>query len=1158
MTDFVHLHLHTEYSLLDGACSIHRKAGEEHSPLIARALELGQKSLAITDHGVMFGVIDFYRECKAAGIHPVIGCEVYTAPRTMRDKTHEYDSRANHLVLLAKNQTGYKNLMKIVSLAHTEGFYIKPRCDTEVLRAHAEGIIALSACLSGAIPSALLRDDYEGARSKAAELKEIFGENFYIEIQDHGLPEQRRILPLLVKLARELSLPLVATNDVHYIEKTDAETQQVLMCIQTGKTVDDAEKMSLGTEEFYLKSGDEMAELFPEYPEAIANTVKIAEMCNVEFEFGKLHLPAYATPEGETAESYLRRLTEEGFARRYGEHPPEGARERMEYEFSTIRQMGYVDYFLIVWDFIHFAKSHDIPVGPGRGSAAGSIVAYCLEITDVEPLGLGLLFERFLNPERVTMPDIDVDFCVEGRERVIDYVAEKYGHDHVAQIVTFGTMLAKGAVRDVGRALGMPYGDVDTVAKLIPNELKMTIDKALSSSKQLRDLYEQNADVHKLIDMARRLEGMPRHSSTHAAGIVITGEEVSALVPLIRSDDFAVTQFTMGTLEELGLLKMDFLGLRNLTVINEAEKMIGGGFSVAEAPLDDPAVYRMLAEGHTSGIFQLESGGMKNVLMGMRPRSIEDIIAVISLYRPGPMDSIPRYIDSMHHPEHVRYKHPMLEEILSVTYGCIVYQEQVMQIVRKMAGYSYGRADLVRRAMSKKKASVMEKEREYFIHGLTREDGTVECVGAVANGVPEAVATDIFDEMTAFAEYAFNKSHAAAYAIVSYRTAYLKAHYPAQYMAALLTSILDSPGKVSEYIAECQRMGIRVLPPDINQSGVGFTVTGKNIRFGLVAIKNIGYGVIEAVIRERERGGAFRNLYDFLNRMCGGEINKKAIEGLIISGAFDSFGVRRSQMLRVYEAALDEIVGDRKRNVEGQIDLFGGTEEQSGREDLSYPDIPELPEKEKLALEKAATGLYLSGHPLEAYAEKIAASGARPIGESLALAAEGAGETLEGEFVTLAGIVMTKRIKTTRSGSVMAFLGLEDMSGSIECLVFPKVLLTYQALCEEGAEVVLYGRLSAREDEEPKFIVEKLRSLDGMAEKKKPKRLYLRFESRTDGRMELCERVLGIFGGGTPLVYYYGDEKKYQQWGLERGVEPCEPVLRRLSEILGAENVVYR
>ncbi len=1083
MTDFVHLHLHTEYSLLDGACSIHRKAGEEHSPLIARALELGQKSLAITDHGVMFGVIDFYRECKAAGIHPVIGCE------------------------------------------------------------------------------ALLRDDYEGARTKAVELKEIFGDDFYIEIQDHGLPEQRRILPLLVKLARELSLPLVATNDVHYIEKTDAETQQVLMCIQTGKTVDDAEKMSLGTEEFYLKSGDEMAELFPEYPEAIANTVKIAGMCNVEFEFGKLHLPAYATPEGETAESYLRRLTEEGFARRYGEHPPEGARERMEYEFATIRQMGYVDYFLIVWDFIHFAKSHDIPVGPGRGSAAGSIVAYCLEITDVEPLGLGLLFERFLNPERVTMPDIDVDFCVEGRERVINYVAEKYGHDHVAQIVTFGTMLAKGAVRDVGRALGMPYGDVDTVAKLIPNELKMTIDKALSSSKQLRDLYEQNADVHKLIDMARRLEGMPRHSSTHAAGIVITGEEVSALVPLIRSDDFAVTQFTMGTLEELGLLKMDFLGLRNLTVIDAAEKMIGGGFSVAEAPLDDPDVYRMLSEGHTSGIFQLESGGMKNVLMGMRPRSIEDIIAVISLYRPGPMDSIPRYIDSMHHPEHVRYKHPMLEEILSVTYGCIVYQEQVMQIVRKMAGYSYGRADLVRRAMSKKKASVMEKEREYFIHGLTREDGTVECVGAVANGVPEAVATDIFDEMTAFAEYAFNKSHAAAYAIVSYRTAYLKAHYPAQYMAALLTSILDSPGKVSEYIAECQRMGIRVLPPDINQSGVGFTVTGKNIRFGLVAIKNIGYGVIEAVIRERERGGAFRNLYDFLNRMCGGEINKKAIEGLIISGAFDSFGVRRSQMLRVYETALDEIAGDRKRNVEGQIDLFGGAEEQAEQEDLSYPDIPELPEKEKLALEKAATGLYLSGHPLEAYAEKIAASGARPIGEILAAAAEEAGETLEGEFVTLAGIIMTKRIKTTRSGSsgsVMAFLGMEDMSGSIECLVFPKVLLTYQALCEEGAEVVLYGRLSAREDEEPKFIVEKLRSLDGVAGKKKPKRLYLRFESRTDGRMELCERVLGLFDGGTPLVYYYGDERKYQQWGLERGVEPCEPVLRRLSEILGEENVVYR
>lgn len=1159
MTDFVHLHLHTEYSLLDGACSIHKKDEKQETvPLIARAKELGMKAIAITDHGAMYGAISFYKECKAAGIKPIIGCEVYVAARTRFDKNPAFDAERYHLVLLAKNMQGYENLINIVSYANLDGFYVKPRCDMELLERYHEGIIALSACLAGELPRRAAADDYEGARECALRYKAIFGEDYYIELQNHGLEEQMRINPMLIRLAKELDIPLVATNDVHYINREDAEAQKVLMCIQMGKTVEDENRLDFGTDQFYFKSGDEMAALFPGLPQAIENTVRIAEQCNVEFEFHKLSLPKYDVPGGEEPFAYLRARCMEGFVRRYGDHPPEEAMPRMEYELEVIRSMGYVDYFLIVWDFIHFARSAGIPVGPGRGSAAGSIVSYCLTITDVDPLQLGLLFERFLNPERVSMPDIDIDFCYERRQEVIDYVVRKYGDDHVAQIVTFGTMLAKGAIRDVGRALNMPYADVDAVAKLVPNELKMTIDKAMKPGSPLREMYDANPDTRRLIDMAKQLEGMPRHTSIHAAGVVITGRPVHELVPLQRGDSFAITQYTMTTLEELGLLKMDFLGLRNLTVIADAEKMInrdGGHFSVAEVPFDDKKVYEMLSAGQTAGVFQLESGGMKNVLTGLRPRSLEDIIAVISLFRPGPMDSIPSYIENMHNPDQVTYKHPLLEPILRVTYGCIVYQEQVMQIVRDLGGYSYGRADLVRRAMSKKKASVMEQERTYFIHGKTAEDGTVEIEGAVRRGVPEQIASEIFDEMTAFASYAFNKSHAAAYAVVAYRTAYLKAHYPCEYMAALLTSILDTPGKVSEYIAECQRLGIRVLPPDINTSGVGFTVEDGNIRFGLVAIKNIGYGVIEAVIAERETGGPFAGFYDFLIRVADKEINKKAVEALIVAGAFDSFGRYRSQLLAVYERALSEIQEDRRRNVEGQLDLFGMAE-TAEKQELIYPDIPEMTLKEKLTLEKAATGLYLSGHPLSEYRAQIEAANAAPISEILESFTEGSvGTVQDGDTVTIAGVILTKKNKNTRNDSLMAFVTLEDMSGSIEALVFPKVLTRYAPLLAEEAVVSMTGKVSAREGEEPKLICDAVAPLAGAAVKK-PKKLYLRLRSADDPNLARVERVTAIFDGTTPLIYYFGDEKKYSP--AAAGVEVTAGMLARLNEILGADNVVFR
>ena len=897
--NFTHLHLHTEYSLLDGACRI--------EGLMQRVKALGQTAVAITDHGVMYGCVDFYKAAKKAGVKPIIGCEVYVATRTRFDKVNRIDG-SNHLVLLCKNETGYKNLIKMVSAGFTEGFYNKPRVDHELLEEYHEGLICLSACLAGEIPQALLAGDYEKAKNLARYYEDLFGKgNYYIEIQDHGLDEQRTVLPLLVRLSRETGIPLVATNDAHYLEKEDSRMQHILICIQTNKTVNDDDVLEFGTDEFYVKSTEEMYELFSAWPEACENTNRIAEMCSFDFEFGVTKLPYFVAPDGMDNKEYFVKLCRDGLLRRYGADVPEDIRARLDYEISIIDRMGYINYYLIVFDFINYAKSQGIPVGPGRGSGAGSLAAYCVGITNIDPIKYNLLFERFLNPERVSMPDFDIDFCYERRQEVIDYVIRKYGADHVAQIVTFGTMAARAAIRDVGRVLDMPYGTVDGIAKLVPMEPKMTLTRALSISRELKARYDADPQVKELIDMSLKLEGMPRHASTHAAGVVITREAADEYVPLATNDGNPVTQFTMTTIEELGLLKMDFLGLRTLTVIDDAEKMIRKrepGFSMDAVPYDDQRVYAMLNAGETEGVFQMESGGMTQAVMGLQSKSLEDIIAIISLYRPGPMESIPTYIANRHNPGNVKYKTPQLEHILDVTNGCIVYQEQVMQICRELAGFSYGQADLVRRAMSKKKHDVMEKERQHFVHGNT-EPGH-ECAGCVANGISETVANAIFDDMSSFASYAFNKAHAAAYAVVAYQTAYLKRHYPREFMAALLTSVLDNTGKVIEYTAECQRMGIRVLPPDINASDAGFTVEGKDIRFGLLALKNVGRNLIATVVRERS-GTPYRSLYDFCKRLHGTEINRRAVESMIKSGAFDNLEAKRRSMMDGVEGILKSV-----------------------------------------------------------------------------------------------------------------------------------------------------------------------------------------------------------------------------------------------------------
>lgn len=1157
MENFAHLHVHTEYSLLDGACRI--------PALVARAKELGQQSLAITDHGVMYGVIDFYKECKKQGIRPVIGCEVYVAPRTRFDKVHRIDTSPYHLVLLCKNAAGYQNLIAMVSKASIEGFYSKPRVDLELLRTYHEGLICLSACLAGQIPRRLLERDYDAAKETALLYRDIFGpENYYLEVQDHGILEQKQILPDLYRLSEETGIPLVATNDVHYIRQEDHRAQSILVCIQTNHTVNDKSDMEFQTQEFYLKSRAEMEALFADHPEALDNTVKIAEQCQLDFTFGVTKLPFYKAPTDEDNVTYFKRMCYEGMVRHYGEHPQKQIRDRLEYELGVIIQMGYVDYYLIVYDFIHYAKTHDIPVGPGRGSGAGSLCAYCVGITGIEPIRYNLLFERFLNPERVSMPDFDIDFCYEKRQQVIDYVVAKYGADHVAQIITFGTMAARGAIRDVGRAMAVPYAQVDAVAKLVPNELHMTLDKALTASKDLKQQYDTDSTIHELIDMARKLEGMPRHASTHAAGVVITRDPVDTYVPVQKNEEAILTQFPMTTLEELGLLKMDFLGLRTLTVISDAEKMIRRyqpDFSISQIPPDDEKVFQMLSAGLTEGVFQFESGGMRNVLVGLRPESIEDLIAVISLYRPGPMDSIPKYIENRHHPEKVTYKHPKLASILDVTYGCIVYQEQVMQICRELAGFSYGRADLVRRAMSKKKADVMQQERQNFIYGLYDEDGTCQVKGCVHNGVSEEIASDIFNEMSSFASYAFNKSHAAAYAVVAYQTAYLKCHYPKEFMAALLTSVLDSTSKVTSYIDECARLKIPVLPPDIAQSGMGFTVSDEGIRFGLLAIKNLGRSVIADVIRERETA-PFQNFNDFCERMHGRDLNRRAMESLIKCGAFDRMNPNRRQLLAGYEAISSSLDAVKQKNLDGQLGFFD-TMAGTAREEYVFPDVEDFPFMERLNLEKEVTGMYLSGHPLGEYADLIPRLGTAKISH-VAL------EEYDNKQADILCIVSARQSKATRSGDTMAFLTVEDTTGAMEVLVFPKILQRYGQLLTVGSVVVLSGRISVREEEDAKLLCEKAVTIQdrlawrsgspvrkpnaGAGSGKRPG-LYLRIPSRQGREMEKAQNLLEIFEGTTPVYVFFQDTQKVGLAPRSMWVFPNDVLLGQLTEILGEGNV---
>ena len=1069
---------------------------------------------------------------------------------------------SNHLVLLCKNETGYKNLIKMVSAGFTEGFYNKPRVDHELLEEYHEGLICLSACLAGEIPQALLAGDYEKAKNLARYYEDLFGKgNYYIEIQDHGLDEQRTVLPLLVRLSRETGIPLVATNDAHYLEKEDSRMQHILICIQTNKTVNDDDVLEFGTDEFYVKSTDEMYELFSAWPEACENTSRIAEMCSFDFEFGVTKLPYFVAPDGMDNKEYFVKLCRDGLLRRYGADVPEDIRARLDYEISIIDRMGYINYYLIVFDFINYAKSQGIPVGPGRGSGAGSLAAYCVGITNIDPIKYNLLFERFLNPERVSMPDFDIDFCYERRQEVIDYVIRKYGADHVAQIVTFGTMAARAAIRDVGRVLDMPYGTVDGIAKLVPMEPKMTLTKALSISRELKARYDADPQVKELIDMSLKLEGMPRHASTHAAGVVITREAADEYVPLATNDGNPVTQFTMTTIEELGLLKMDFLGLRTLTVIDDAEKMIRKrepGFSMDAVPYDDQRVYAMLNAGETEGVFQMESGGMTQAVMGLQSKSLEDIIAIISLYRPGPMESIPTYIANRHNPGNVKYKTPQLEHILDVTNGCIVYQEQVMQICRELAGFSYGQADLVRRAMSKKKHDVMEKERQHFVHGNT-EPGH-ECAGCVANGISETVANAIFDDMSSFASYAFNKAHAAAYAVVAYQTAYLKRHYPREFMAALLTSVLDNTGKVIEYTAECQRMGIRVLPPDINASDAGFTVEGKDIRFGLLALKNVGRNLIATVVRERS-GTPYRSLYDFCKRLHGTEINRRAVESMIKSGAFDNLEAKRRSMMDGVEGILKSVESEARRNLDGQIDLFGALdgEQESGRNVYKLPDSgEEYPYDILLQMEKEVSGLYLSGHPLDHYRPVIEKVSTCRISE---LVGENAHAYDEQNVTLVCTVVRTKTINT-KAGGMMAFITVEDLSGSMEVLAFPKVLLAASEAVHDNAVVVIKGRVSYKEDEPSKLIADSIVDVERYEPdkiktdiKSTKNGLWLKLSSMRSESFEETKNLLQIFEGNFPVYMYFEDTKQRMLAPKSLWCTQSDLLVSELERVLGAGNV---
>ena len=1162
---FAHLHVHSEYSLLDGACRI--------EPMLDKIKSMGQTSVALTDHGVMYGVVDFYKAAKARGLNPIIGCEVYVAPRSRFDKVHGIDNERYHLILLCKNNTGYKNLIKLVSEGWVNGFYTKPRVDKELLEQHHEGLIALSGCLAGEVARALERNDYEEAKKVAEWYNGVFGDgNYYLEIQNHGLDEQLRINPMLISLSKELNIPLAATNDAHYVDKQDSKIQQVLICIQTNHTLGEDTGLEFGTQEFYLKSEEEMREAFSECPQAVDNTAKIAEQCHVEFEFGKTKLPHFDVPDGWSHFDWFANLCRKGLKERYGDSPPQEYIDRLEYELGIIDKMGYTDYYLIVHDFIRHAKSVGIPVGPGRGSGAASICAYCIGITGIDPMKYNLLFERFLNPERVSMPDFDVDFCFERRGEVIDYVIEKYGADHVAQIVTFGTMAAKAAIRDVGRAMGMSYSAVDNIAKQIPNELNITLEKALKRSAEFKALYDKDAEAHELIDTAMKVEGMPRHASTHAAGVVITHDPVVSYVPLARNDEAIVTQFTMTTLEELGLLKMDFLGLRTLTVIRNAEKAIRNtdpSFSIENIDMEDRQVFDMLCAGQTEGVFQFESAGMRSVLSQLKPESVEDLIAVISLYRPGPMDSIPTYIENRHNPAKIKYKTPKLKSILDVTYGCIVYQEQVMQICRELAGYSYGRADIVRRAMSKKKHDVMLRERDSFVNGAVDENGNILCEGAVRRGVPAGVANEIFDEMISFASYAFNKAHAAAYAFVAYRTAWLKCHYPCEFLAALLTSFLDNSGKVAQYINECSRLGIKILPPHVNRSTEAFEVSDGNIHFSLLAVKNLGRGFIRRMVDERTMNGNFKDFYDFCRRMYGKDFNRRAIESLVKCGAFDGMGANRRQMCAVIDPIIEELDNTKRRNVEGQIgfgDLSSGSAAESTepKSSFTYPPAEEFSPEMLLKYEKEVAGMYLSGHPMAQYRELSKALKCAQIGD---IAAEES-RYKDNDRVLLLGLITSAKKKITKSDATMAFLNFEDMTGSIEVIVFPKTLIEKPTMFHEGNILLLHGRVSMREDEDTKVVCEAVEPCPSSVpaeaakaptqEKKKAARgLFLRFDTASSPQIEYCRKLLNIFDGAVPLYYYFADTKEYKRNPIGQNIDVNDVLLRELRKILGESNVIF-
>ncbi len=1141
---FTHLHVHTEYSLLDGCCRIEQ--------LLSRAAEIGQKSIAITDHGVMYGCIDFYKYAKKNGIKPIIGCEVYVAPASRFDRQKTAYGSYHHLVLLCENNVGYRNLIKLVSCGFTEGFYNKPRVDIELLEKYHEGIIALSACLAGEIPKRILNGEYERAKETALKYREIFGENnYFLELQDHGIREQSVVNPQIIRLSKETGIPLVATNDVHYINKEDEQMHKVLLCIQTGNKITDENPLEFRTNEFYLKTEEEMAELFSSVPEAISNTEKIAERCNIEFEFGKIKLPRFDIGDKDHFE-YLKEKSLEGLKKIYGNSPEREVRERLDYELSIINRMGYVDYFLIVADFVNYAKSHNIPVGPGRGSGAASLVAYCIGITGIDPLKYNLFFERFLNPERVSMPDFDIDFCFVNRQEVIDYVIGKYGTDRVSQIITFGTMAARGAVRDVGRAMDFPYALCDKIAKLIPQSIGMTIEKALEISGELKELYKADSQVKSLIDMSRQLEGMPRHASTHAAGVVISDRPIAEYVPLAVNDESVVTQYTMSSLEELGLLKMDFLGLRNLTVIDEAQRYIrekNPDFDIEKIPLDDKETYNMMSKGLTNGVFQFESDGMKNVLRQLGPQSIEDLTAILSLYRPGPMDSIPKYIHNRHNPQDITYSTPLLKPILDVTYGCIVYQEQVMEVFRSLAGYSFGRADIVRRAMAKKKHEVMRREKEFFLYGEKDANGNIICEGAIARGVNREDAEKIFEDMSSFSSYAFNKAHAAAYSFVAYRTAYLKCHYPAEYFASLMTSMMENTSKLALYNAECRKRGIMVLPPDVNKSIGGFSPENNNIRFGLLAIRNLGLGIIDRIVEERKANGEYTSMYDFCLRNFSREFNRKALEGLIKSGAMDGLEDNRRQMLYNMEGVLSAVENEKKFSGEGQLNLF----EEMGSSKCFIPEkTEEMDEDTKLMLEKEVTGIYISGHPMSRYSSFSSKAGFAKTTDIYS------GKYSDGERVTLAGIIDNFKVRQLKNNKLMATCKIEDIYSAVNVTVFEAVYVNFKNLLTSGKPVIMKGRVSEREDRDIEIVCSSVEAFPENADKitaskKMAEGLYIKVKDINSPDFNLVKQILSQYKGNT-AVYIISAGKKFEA-PKALYIKPEKELFSKLFDILGEENI---